>query len=78
MDNQNAIEPKKAFDPVKYQTDWIRNNVKRYEVRVNINKEADIIAYLNSISNVQSYIKQLIRDDIARHAQEETPHHEKV
>lgn len=71
MDNQNAIEPKKAFDHVKYQTDWIRNNVKRYEVRVNINKEADIIAYLNSISNVQSYVKQLIRDDIARHAQEE-------
>ena len=71
MENQTATEPKKAFDSVKYQTDWIRNNVKRYEVRVNVNKEADIIAYLNGISNVQSYVKQLIRDDIARHSREE-------
>ena len=47
-------------------------------MKVNVHKDNDIMAYLDGIPNIQGYLKQLIRDDIARHAQEETPNHEKV
>lgn len=78
MENQTTTETKEAFNFRKYQNEWTENNTRTYRMKVNVHKDTDIMTYLDGISNVQGYLKQLIRDDIARHAQEETPHHEKV
>ena len=37
----------------------------RYGLKYNINTDADIIAHLETKKSIQSYIKQLIRADIA-------------
>ena len=43
-----------------------KTHVKQYPLRMNLVYDADIIEKLSSVPNVQGYIKQLIRDDIAR------------
>lgn len=78
MENQTTDETKEAFDFRKYQSGWDRQNTKKVGLKFNRRSDADIITMLESVPNIQGYLKQLIRDDIARHAQEETPHHEKV
>ena len=78
MKKQSTTETKEAFDFRKYQKEWDKQNTKLIGMKLNKNTDADIFAHIASIPNVQGYLKQLIRDDIARHAQEETPHHEKV
>ena len=44
------------------------NKENRRSVRLNLNREtdADIIAKLDSEANMQGYIKELIRQDLAR------------
>ena len=44
------------------------NKENRRSVRLNLNREtdADIIAKLDSEANIQGYIKELIRQDLAR------------
>lgn len=78
MENQPAAESKEAFDFRKYQNGWMKKNLREFRLKMNVHGDADVIAKLESEPNIQAYLKQLIRDDIARHAQEETPHHEKV
>ena len=41
------------------------NTVGRY-LKLNVNTDRDIIEHLNSIQNVQGYIKDLIRADMDR------------
>lgn len=41
-------------------------NTKMYPMKLNIHKDADIIAKLDSVPSRQGYIKQLIRDDIKK------------
>jgi len=45
--------------------------IRRYGLKLNINTDAAIIAHLEKQPSMQGYIKQLIRDDIARNT---TPH----
>lgn len=71
MENQTTAETKEAFNFRKYHNEWLENNTRTYRMKVNVHKDTDIMTYLDGISNVQGYLKQLIRDDIARHAQEE-------
>lgn len=78
MENQNTTETKEAFNFRKYHNEWLENNTRTYRMKVNVHKDNDIMAYLDGIPNVQGYLKQLIRDDIARHAQEETPNDQEV
>lgn len=42
--------------------------IRRYGLKLNVNTDADIIAYLEKQSSMQGYIKQLIREDIAKSA----------
>lgn len=44
---------------------WNAENTKRVFIRLNNHTDADILAKLESIENVQGYIKSLIRADIA-------------
>ena len=63
MENTN----KKAFDHKKYKMQWDRQNTKNIGLKLNYHTDADSLA---DIKNVQGYVKQLIRDDIARQTQE--------
>lgn len=49
-------------------TKWERGNLradyKLIAVRLNLEKDADIIAVLNRVDNSSGYIKELIRNDI--------------
>ncbi len=40
-------------------------NVKKYGIKLNCNTDADVIKKLSEVDNVQGYIKELIRKDIA-------------
>lgn len=55
----------------KYQHEWDSRNTKNIGVKLNYRTDADILSRLATVNNVQGYVKQLIRDDIARHAQEQ-------
>ena len=45
-----------------------RANTKQVKFKFNIKTDADILDYLKKQSNIQGYIKQLIRADIAARA----------
>ena len=47
-----------------YHAKWLKESKKRFEIRVDVKKESDIIEYLASKDNFQSYIKELIRKDM--------------
>lgn len=44
---------------------WNVENTRRVRCRFNLRTDADILARLDAVSNVQGYIKALIRADIA-------------
>ena len=51
------------------QRKWdVANRENRRSIRLNLNREtdADIIAKLDSEDNIQGYIKELIRQDLAK------------
>lgn len=56
----------------KYQHEWDSRNTKNIGVKLNYRTDADILSRLATVNNVQGYVKQLIRDDIARHSREES------
>lgn len=54
----------------KHQTPQDRYTAKairRYALNLNRNTNADILAHLEGIDNIQGYIKSLILADMARH-----------
>ena len=42
--------------------------IRRFALKINRNTDADILDHLESLDNVQGYIKDLIRDDLRRRA----------
>ena len=42
--------------------------IRRYGLKLNVNTDADIIAHLEKQPSMQGYIKQIIREDIAKSA----------
>lgn len=48
------------------KTKWDRENTTVVTMKLNNNKDADILEKLQSVDNKQGYIKELIRDDIAK------------
>ncbi|HCB94373.1 MAG TPA: hypothetical protein DEP65_00975 [Ruminococcus sp.] len=53
------------------QQRYAKKNIKQFKIDCVINTESDIIKQLESVPNKAGYIKQLIRADIAAHADEE-------
>lgn len=51
-----------------YTAKYQKNFCKQYKLNLNSKHESDLIKWLDSQPNKQGYIKQLIRDDIARHS----------
>lgn len=54
-----------------YESD--KKNARTFSLKFNINTDADIIAHLKQQENKQSYIKRLIRADIAAHGGTQEP-----
>lgn len=52
---------------IRAQAKYDRANTKQVAIKLNRNTDADILAWLASIGNVQGYIKRLIREDMASH-----------
>ena len=48
------------------QAKYDATNCKRITMKLNLSTDADILEKLASVPNIQGYIKQLIRADIAR------------
>lgn len=46
------------------QAKYDKINTTRFSIKLNLNTEADIIKWLNSQSNKQGAVKQLIRKEI--------------
>ena len=46
--------------------EWSKTNTKGYYFKLNIEKDADLISWLETISNKQGYIKLLIASDMER------------
>lgn len=47
-------------------TKYIKNHLKRFEVRLNVEKEADVIEHILSKGNTQQYLKDLILRDMEK------------
>ena len=48
------------------QARYDKSHCKMYSLKMNLESDADIIEKLSSVPSMLGYIKQLIRDDIAR------------
>ena len=49
-----------------YKAQYDQENTRQIKFKFNKKTDADILEKLDSLSNKQSYIKRLIREDIAR------------
>lgn len=54
-----------------YQTEWARKNTRRIMLKINKNKYSDIVDWLDSKPNKQSYIMSLIEADMSKSKKEE-------
>jgi len=60
MDSKTSEAQKRAV--LKYDA----KNTKQYHLKLNLITDADIIERFDSVESIQGYIKQLVREDIAR------------
>lgn len=51
---------------IKRNADYNKSNMKYYKIAFNINADSDIIEHLEKQSNKSGYIKNLIREDMAK------------
>ena len=51
-----------------YTDQYKKTFCRQYKLSLNTKHESDLIEWLDNQPNKQGYIKQLIRDDIARHS----------
>ena len=50
----------------KAKREWMKTNTTIITMKLNHNTDADIVARLTTVDNKNGYIKQLIRNDIAK------------
>lgn len=55
-----------AFDANKYNVKYVRENYRQFMIKVNRNTDPDLVAWLESQENVQTYIRELVRKDMKR------------
>ncbi len=46
---------------------YIKQNIQQFTVKLNVKTDMDIIRFLWSVPNKQGLIKQLLREEIAKH-----------
>lgn len=50
----------------RYTEEWQKKNLKRFVIKLNKTKDADILERLSECGNVQGYVKRLIREDMQK------------
>lgn len=58
----------KDYTPAKkaYMDEYDRKNTVQKKMKLNVVTDADVLRKLDSVPNMQGYLKELIREDIAR------------
>lgn len=51
-------------EQIRKISEWQRESTRQYTIRLNREKEADLIEHLEQNKPVQGYIKELIRQDM--------------
>lgn len=61
---------KKATNKQKaYQVEFQKNNTTRIRFQLNNEYDADIIEFMNTLSNKNGYLKELVREDMKKRSQ---------
>lgn len=69
MENKKKLskkEQEKLKAVYKYRANWVKESKRRFEIRVDVKKEQDIVSWLESKENINIYIKELIRKDMVK------------
>lgn len=61
-----AVRLKGYQDRTDYLAEYHKKNIKQFKVAINRKTEADMMAYLEALPNIQGYIKGLVTADMAR------------
>ena len=54
----------------KYQDEYMKNTYRRYTLRMSYAKDQDVIKMLEKQESANDYIRQLIKQDVARQKEE--------
>ena len=57
-------KPQWYQNKVKYINEYNKQNIKRYELKVNKKLEADLFEYMEKIPNKSEYLKTLVLNDM--------------
>ena len=52
------------YDHTKYNIQYAKENTRRIAFSLNKNTDADMIEYIETVGNINGYLKQLIRQDM--------------
>lgn len=73
MGRKKKVGRKKTLTDKQYQKnqlavnkEWKRTHTKSCNLTLNIDKDSDIITWLETKTNKQEYLKSLIRDDMKK------------
>ena len=55
-----------SYPSREVQARYDRTHTRAIRLKLNLRTDADILAKLDSVSNIQGYIKSLIRADLAK------------
>lgn len=59
-----AVRLKGYQDRTEYLRKYHQNNIRQFRFCLNRNTDADIIAYLESLPNIQGYLRELVKKDM--------------
>lgn len=57
-----------AYDKNAYDKGYIKENQRQFMLKVNRIHDADMVTWLESQSSIQTYLKNLIREDMEKHS----------
>ena len=57
-----------AYDKNAYDKGYIKENQRQFMLKVNRIHDADMVAWLESKSSIQTYLKNLIRADMEKNS----------
>lgn len=50
----------------EYIVNYVKKNICRFELRLNKNKDSELIEHLNSQPSINGYLRQLIESDMKK------------
>lgn len=50
----------------EYIVNYVKKNICRFEIRLNKNKDSELIEHLNSQPSINGYLRQLIESDMKK------------